>query len=365
MATIYRVPERVSRRAAEAIMDEIITLEYRPGVLRLLDQTLLPTEAVYLELTTAEQTVEAIKKLRVRGAPAIGIAAAYALCLSAHAAKALPSDALTAAFERDAALLAASRPTAVNLFWAIARMKGVAQRLAGESNERVIAALEDEARRIEAEDGDINRAMGENLLSLLRDGDGVLTHCNAGILATTRYGTALSPFYLAKERSMNLRVYADETRPLLQGARLTAYELFRSGVDVTLICDNMAAAVMAQGKVQAVITGCDRVAANGDTANKIGTLGVAVLAKHFGIPFYIAAPTPTIDLACPSGKDIPIEQRDADEVAYFAGVRTAPEGIAVYNPAFDVTPADLITAIVTEKGIVRAPYDEGLKVLWG
>ncbi len=345
-------------------MNELVTLEYKPGVLRLLDQMLLPGQTVYLELTTVQEAVEAIKKLRVRGAPAIGVAAAYALCLSAHAAKALPHEQLMVSLKQDAALLAASRPTAVNLFWAIERMTGVVKRLSGESNQHLIAALEDEARRIEAEDGEINRVIGENLLSLLHDGDTVLTHCNAGILATTRYGTALSPFYLAKKRGMNIRVIADETRPLLQGARLTAYELFQSGVDVTLICDNMAATVMAQGKVQAVITGCDRVAANGDTANKIGTMGVAVLAKHFGIPMYIAAPTPTIDLKCKGGADIPIEQRDADEVTCFAGVRTALEGIKVYNPAFDVTPAELITAIVTEKGIVRAPYDAGLKALF-
>ena len=345
-------------------MGEFITLEYRPGVLRLLDQTLLPGQTTYLELTTVEQTVEAIKKLHVRGAPAIGVAAAYALCLCARAAQKLPTKSLMAAFERDAAMLAASRPTAVNLFWAIERMQAAVKRLAGESNERLVAALEDEARCIEAEDGEINRAIGENLLSLLHDGDAVLTHCNAGLLATTRYGTALSPFYLAKERGMNIRVYADETRPLLQGARLTAYELYEGGVDVTLICDNMAATVMAQGKVQAVITGCDRVAANGDTANKIGTLGVAVLAKHYGIPVYIAAPTPTIDLSCPGGADIPIEQRSADEVTSFAGVCTAPEGVKVFNPAFDVTPAALITAIVTEKGIVRAPFEAELKALF-
>jgi methylthioribose-1-phosphate isomerase len=346
-------------------MNEIITLEYRPGVLRLLDQTRLPGQTVYLELTTAEETAEAIKRLSVRGAPAIGVAAAFALCLSARAAKGLPPNAFMAAFERDAALLAASRPTAVNLFWALERMTGIAERMAPGGADATIAALEAEARCIEAEDAAINRAIGENLLSLLHDGDAVLTHCNAGILATSRCGTALSPFYLAKERGMNIRVYADETRPLLQGARLTAWELMKGGIDVTLICDNMAATVMAQGKIQAVITGCDRVAANGDTANKIGTLGVAVLAKHYGIPVYIAAPMPTIDLKCGSGADIPIEQRGADEVACFAGVRTAPEGVKVYNPAFDVTPAALITAIVTEKGIVRPPYGVGLKALVG
>ncbi len=344
-------------------MERLNTLEYTPGVLWLLDQTRLPGEMVITGVRTVPQAVEAIAKLRVRGAPAIGVAAAYALCLSAHGAQALPNAEFAALFERDAGALAASRPTAVNLFWAIARMKEVFSRCAGQDTPNVIAALEDEARRMEIEDGEVNRAIGENLLSLLHDGDTVLTHCNAGALATTRYGTALSPFYLAQERGMKLRVYADETRPLLQGARLTAFELHRAGIDVTLICDNMAASVMAQGEIQAVITGCDRVAANGDTANKIGTMGVAILARHFGIPFYIAAPTSTIDMRCASGTDIPIEQRGEDEVACFAGVRTAPEGIKVYNPAFDVTPADLITAIVTERGIVRPPYGAGLKAL--
>jgi methylthioribose-1-phosphate isomerase len=344
-------------------MEELVTMKYEPGKLSILDQTRLPAKSEYLNMTTAAQTAEAIKRLSVRGAPAIGVAAAYGLCLSARAAQGQPPAEFAAAIERSARLLAASRPTAVNLFWAIERMKGVARRMAGESGERVVSAREAEAAKIEAEDGQINRAIGENLLGLLHDGDAVMTHCNAGILATTRWGTALSPFYLAKARGIRLRVYADETRPLLQGARLTAYELMRGGVDVTLICDNMAASVMAQGKIQAVITGCDRVAASGDTANKVGTLGVAVLAKHFGIPFYIAAPTPTIDLSCPNGEAIPIEQRGADEVACFGGVRTAPEGVKVYNPAFDVTPASLITAIVTEKGVVRPPYEAGLKAL--
>ena len=344
-------------------MEALKTLEYRPGVLQLLDQTRLPGETVYIDLTGVEPVVEAIKRLSVRGAPAIGVAAAYAMCLSAHRAADLPPESFAAALERDAAALAASRPTAVNLFWALERMKRVTAENAQKGAQDTIAALEDEARRIEAEDAAANRALGENLLSLLHDGDGVLTHCNAGSLATTRYGTALSPFYLAQERGMSIRVYADETRPLLQGARLTAFELQRAGIDVTLICDDMAASVMAQGKVQAVITGCDRVAANGDTANKIGTLGVAILAKHFGIPVYIAAPTSTIDMDCKAGGDIPIEQRGAEEVRGFGGVCTAPEGVKVYNPAFDVTPAELITAIVTEKGVVQPPYEKGLKAV--
>ncbi len=241
-------------------------------------------------------------------------------------------------------------------------MTGVARRLAGRPVPDIVAALEAEARAIEKEDADINRAIGENLLTLLKDGDTVLTHCNAGVLATSRYGTALSPVYLARERGMEIRVIADETRPLLQGARLTAYELTQSGLDVTLICDNMAAAVMAQGRVDAVITGCDRVAANGDTANKIGTLGLSILARHFGIPMYIAAPTPTIDMDCPTGVDIPIEEREALEVVCPGGVACAPEGSG-YNPAFDVTPGDHIAAIVTERGIARPPYTRSLRAL--
>ena len=345
-------------------MEALKTLEYTPGVLRLIDQTRLPGETVYINLTEVEQVVDAIKRLVVRGAPAIGVAAAYALCVSAHRAAELPPEAFMAALERDAAALAASRPTAVNLFWAIERMKRVIKETASQGIQAVIAALEVEARRIEDEDVNANRALGENLLSLLKGGDGVLTHCNAGSLATTRYGTALSPFYLAQERGIHIRVYADETRPLLQGARLTAFELYRTGIDVTLICDDMAASVMAQGKIQAIITGCDRVAANGDTANKIGTMGVAILAKHFGVPVYIAAPTSTIDMACARGADIPIEQRGADEVRGFGGVHTAPVDVKVYNPAFDVTPAELITAIVTEKGIVRPPYEAEFKSIF-
>jgi methylthioribose-1-phosphate isomerase len=283
--------------------------------------------------------------------------------MAAHAAPRSGYDAFMAAFRKDADYLAASRPTAVNLFWAIKRMTGIAAGLKGRPVPDIIEALEAEARLIEQEDVEINRAIGEHLLGLLHDGDTVLTHCNAGILATSGYGTALSPIYLAKERGMNIKVYADETRPLLQGSRLTAYELQKSGVDVTLICDNMAATVMSKGIVDAVIVGCDRVAANGDTANKIGTFGLSILAKHFNIPMYIAAPTPTIDMGCPAGKDIPIEERDRHEIICKDGIWTAPKDIKVFNPAFDVTPWENITAIVTEKGIARPPYTESLKAL--
>ena len=221
--------------------------------------------------------------------------------------------------------------------------------------------LEEEAIIIHEEDIEINKKIGENFLSLLRDNMTILTHCNAGVLATTKYGTATSPMYLAKEQGWNIKVYADETRPYLQGARLTSYELHESGIDVTLICDNMAGVVMSQGKIDAVITGTDRVAANGDVANKIGTMSVAILAKHFGIPMYIAAPTPTVDMNCPSGKDIPIEERDRREITHWYGHQIAPEDVKVYNPAFDVTPHELITAIVTEKGVVTPPFKENFE----
>ncbi|MFZ5974730.1 MAG: S-methyl-5-thioribose-1-phosphate isomerase [Bacillota bacterium] len=345
-------------------MDEVRALEYSDKKLKILDQTLLPAQTAYRTIETVEDIFDAIRTLQVRGAPAIGICAAYGLVLAAHAAPASDYDAFMAALQKDAEYIAASRPTAVNLFWAIERMTAVAAGLKGRPVPEIIDALENEARLIEQEDVAINRAIGENLLGLLRDGDTVLTHCNAGILATAGYGTALSPVYLAKERGMNIRVYADETRPLLQGSRLTAYELLKNGIDVTLICDSMAATVMSKGIIDAVIVGCDRVAANGDTANKIGTLGLSILARHFGIPMYIAAPTPTIDMACPTGSDIPIEERERDEIICKDGIWTAPRDIKVFNPAFDVTPWENITAIATEKGIARAPYAESLKALF-
>jgi methylthioribose-1-phosphate isomerase len=261
--------------------------------------------------------------------------------------------------------LAQSRPTAVNLFWAIERMIAKADTLKDKTVAEKKRILEQEAVEIHEEDRTINRAIGENLLTLLRDGMTILTHCNAGILATGYYGTATAPMYLAKERGWNLKVYADETRPYLQGARLTSYELHESGIDVTLICDNMAGVVMSQGKIDAVITGTDRLAANGDVANKIGTMSVAVLAKHFGIPVYIAAPSPTIDMQCPTGADIPIEERDRREITHWYGHQIAPDDVKVYNPAFDVTPHDLITAIVTDKGIVSPPNLENMQRLFG
>ncbi len=334
----------------------------------LLDQRLLPEEIVFLRLTTPQDIWEAIRELKVRGAPAIGIAAAYGIVLGLqNAAQAAPAaEDWLSIVQRDAAYLATSRPTAVNLFWALDRMKARAAQLqaAGQSAAEARSGLLAEAQRIQAEDEQTNRLIGEHALTLFKDGMGVLTHCNAGGLATSKYGTALAPFYLALEQDIKLKVFADETRPVLQGARLTAFELQQAGVDVTLITDNMAGHVMSKGWVQAVIVGTDRVAANGDVANKIGTYSVAVLAKAHNIPFYVACPMSTIDLSTPSGADIPIEERHPDEVTSGFGRRTAPQGIAVYNPAFDVTPHDLVTAIITEKGIVRAPYDSGLKQLF-
>lgn len=344
-------------------MSEFYTLKWEDGRLSLIDQTLLPNEVVYEWFDTVEGVWDAIQTMKVRGAPAIGVTAGYGMVISANRAPDSDYDAFFAQFKKDADYLATSRPTAVNLFWALDRMVAKAQSMKGEPVADIKRALEQEAIDIHREDEEINKTIGENLLSLLKDGDGVLTHCNAGKLATSKYGTALSPFYVAQDRGINLKIYADETRPRLQGSTLTAFELYESGLDVTLICDNMAAVVMSQGKINAVIVGCDRIAANGDTANKIGTFNVSIIAKYFGIPMYIAAPTPTIDLQCPTGKDIPIEERDGKEITCRFGVWTAPKGIKTYNPGFDVTPADNITAIVTEKGIVYPPYLENLKRL--
>ncbi|MEF3302291.1 S-methyl-5-thioribose-1-phosphate isomerase [Paenibacillus sp. GYB003] len=334
--------------------------------LDLLDQRLLPEEIVYLQLTTAEDVWEAIRHLKVRGAPAIGIAAAYGVYLGVrHTAG--DAGQVLAEVNRQADYLATSRPTAVNLFWALDRMKAQAARLADEQADAgaIKAAMLAEAELIRAEDEETCRRIGEHALTLLSDGIGVLTHCNAGGLATAKYGTALAPLYLAKERGWNVKVFADETRPVLQGSRLTAFELQQAGIDVTLICDNMAGMVMSKGWVQAVIVGTDRVAANGDVANKIGTYGVAVLAKAHGIPFYVACPMSTIDLNTPTGAEIPIEERDEHEITQGFGKRTAPAGVKVFNPAFDVTPNEYVTAIITEKGVVTAPYGENLRKLFG
>jgi methylthioribose-1-phosphate isomerase len=323
------------------------------GHLCLIDQTRLPTEFVEMECHDVATLWEAIKSLRVRGAPAIGIAAAYGVCIGLQSAACQNEREFFARLDEVVAYLAGSRPTAVNLFWALERMKRAAYDRRGKAPPpQILAELLAEARAIEQEDRQICRAIGRHGAALLSDGQGVLTHCNAGGLATADYGTALAVFFAAAESGKRLHVYADETRPLLQGARLTAWELQRRGFEVTLICDSMAAQVMREGRVQAVVTGADRIAANGDTANKIGTYSVAVLAAAHGIPFYIAAPTSTFDLSLDSGESIPIEQRDPREITHGFGRQTAPDGIDVYNPAFDVTPARLIKAIICEHGVI-------------
>jgi len=342
-------------------MMEVKTLEWKDDKLILIDCTKLPIKEEYIICREYRTLAEAIKILSVRGAPAIGIAAAYGLYVSIRDLKAECFEEFYKEFEKNADYLASSRPTAVNLFWALNRMKKRAIESKNKSIEDIKRDLLNEAHAIRNEDEEMCKAIGENFLTLLEDGMTILTHCNAGGLATARYGTALSPIFLAKDKGWNIRVFADETRPLLQGARLTTWELLQYGVDVTLICDNMAAHVMSKGWIDAIITGCDRVAANGDVANKIGTYGLAVLAKAHNIPFYIAAPSSTIDMDTPDGSQIVIEERSEDEVSCGFGIRTAPEGVKVYNPAFDVTPNSLITAIVTEKGILRPPYDKTIK----
>jgi len=334
------------------------------GYLELIDQTLLPGELTHVACRDVETVWEAIKSLRVRGAPAIGVAAAYGVCVGIQPAL----DAEEAPFYQRVFevcdYLATSRPTAVNLFWALDRMRTKALSLRGSLPTRAIAAaLLAEAQAIEAEDRQMCRAIGRHGAALLQDGQGVLTHCNAGGLATSDYGTALAVFFAAHESGKRLHVYADETRPLLQGARLTAWELQQRGIEVTLICDSMAAQVMREGRVSAVVTGADRIAANGDAANKIGTYGVAVLAAAHDIPFYVAAPTSTFDMSIADGSQIPIEQRDPREITHGFGRATAPEGVQVYNPAFDVTPARLIRGIICERGIIEPVTREAIEAV--
>jgi methylthioribose-1-phosphate isomerase len=336
------------------------------GHLVLIDQTRLPIECVELACRDVETVWEAIKSLRVRGAPAIGIAAAYGVCVGLQTAAGGDEAALLARLKEVSQYLATSRPTAVNLFWALERMTRKAESLRGSTSpDQLRMALLAEARAIHEEDRAMCHAIGKYGAQLLADGQGVLTHCNAGGLATAEYGTALSVFFTAQDEGKTVRVYVDETRPLLQGARLTAWELMQRGIEATLICDSMAAQVMREGRVQAVVTGADRIAANGDTANKIGTYSLAVLAEAHGIPFYIAAPSSTFDLSIESGDAIPIEQRDAQEITNGFGKQTAPEGVGVYNPAFDVTPARLIKAIITERGIIEPVTIENVKAVLG
>jgi methylthioribose-1-phosphate isomerase len=340
----------------------IDTLSWQGDRVRMIDQTRLPNERVDVEIRTVPEMVEAIRSLRIRGAPAIGIAAAMGL-VAALAPHRDDEDGFRDRLEEFGDELAAARPTAVNLSWAVARMKEVARRHADMAAAALWERLEQEALAIFEEDRRMCRRIGEAARGVIRERAGILTHCNAGGLATSGYGTALACAYVAQEDGKRVRVFADETRPLMQGSRLTAWELMEAGVDVTLICDDMTAATMARGEIDLVIVGADRIAANGDTANKIGTLGVAILAKHYGVPFFVAAPISTIDFSIASGKQIPIEQRDPREISRGFGKQTAPDGVELFNPAFDVTPAELIGAIITERGVAKAPYEQGLKRL--
>jgi methylthioribose-1-phosphate isomerase len=337
------------------------TISWREGQLVIIDQTLLPTTLKYITLHTLADVWEAIKVLRVRGAPAIGLCAAFGVLVGAREKQPRDVPAAICAVHESADYLATSRPTAVNLFNALDRMKRVADENAHiDTPKALIARLEQEALAQLEEDKQVCRAIGRHGATLIHDGDGVLTHCNAGGLATADYGTALAVMFRAHELGCKFHVFADETRPLLQGARLTAWELQQAGIDVTLICDNMAAQVMREGRIQLVVVGADRIAANGDTANKIGTYNVALIAKAHDIPFYVAAPLTTFDLTLRSGDLIPIEQRAPEEITDSFGKQTAPDNVNVYNPAFDVTPAELIAGIITEKGILRPPYQTSI-----
>lgn len=340
---------------------EIKTVEMKDGVVRIIDQTLLPTRYEIKDIRTKEEMWEAIKMLRVRGAPAIGIAAAKAVAAEMIRSEARDPDEFIRELEHVADYLATSRPTAVNLFWALDRMKKVGREKRDRSVAELKEILREEAHAILEEDRAMCRAIGDAGNTLIKDGDGILTHCNAGGLATSGFGTALAPIYIAHENGKRIKVFADETRPLLQGARLTVWELMHVGVDVTLISDNMAAQVMKEGKINLVITGADRVAANGDSANKIGTYGVALLARAHGIPFYMAWPASTLDLNISKGADIPIEERGKEELTSFGGVPVAPQGAKAYCPAFDVTPHELITAFITDRGLIYPPYEKNLR----
>lgn len=337
------------------------TIWWEDGELFLLDQTQLPLTIVGERQDTIEQTFASIKVLKVRGAPAIGVAGAYGLLVGLKGDVGLSIDDFRAKIAAHSEYLGEARPTAVNLKWALRRMVEFARQQSADTSEELYARLVEEAERIHAEDRELCRMIGVHGAELIQPGNGVLTHCNAGSLATSEYGTATSPMYVAHRNSVPFKVYADETRPLLQGARLTSWELQQGGIDVTLLTDNMAAHIMSQGLIDLVIVGTDRVAANGDVANKIGTLGVAILAKHFGIPFYVALPYSTIDFDMADGTGIPIEEREPDEVTSFGARRTAPEAMQVRNPAFDVTPHHLVAGLITERGIIRPPYQLNLK----
>ncbi|MCL2057029.1 MAG: S-methyl-5-thioribose-1-phosphate isomerase [Oscillospiraceae bacterium] len=343
---------------------ETVALDDETGALVIIDQTKLPGEMKLLRLTKQEDIWRAIYTLQVRGAPAIGVAAAIGLYLAAKEIKCDDFGEFYARFKSAKDYLASARPTAVNLFWALDRMDGAALENAHKPIAEIKTLLRAEAAAIIEEDISVCKSIGEHGLGLIKDGQGILTYCNAGRFAAVKYGTALAPIYLGHERGYNFKIYTCETRPLLQGARLTAFELCEKGIDTTLICDNMVSQIMKSGRVQAVFTGCDRVAANGDACNKIGTSGVAVLAKHYGIPFYVCAPVSTIDKATPNGDAITIEERPGEEVTdMWYKNRMAPEGVKIYNSAFDVTCHELITAIVTERGVLYPPYSDSIRIL--
>jgi methylthioribose-1-phosphate isomerase len=362
MVELLSAPSKLRRIPMERRINAPRPIRWEEGALSIIDQTLLPVELRYIPLESLSAVWEAIKKLRVRGAPAIGICAAFGVLVGIEEKDSANTEAAWNAVQEGAEYLATSRPTAVNLFWALDRM-----RLAGEkAHDQGVALdefrqlLEAEARAVYEEELAACVAIGEHGEALLPEGCGALTHCNAGGLATIDYGTALAPMVKAHEMGRTIHVFADETRPLLQGSRLTAWELAERGIDVTVICDNMAAQVMREGKVDLVIVGADRIAANGDAANKIGTYGVSVLAAAHNVPFYVAAPSSTFDHTLATGLEIPIEERGAKEITHGFGSQTAPEGAKVYNPAFDVTPAEKIAGIITEKGILRPPFNEAI-----
>ncbi|HEV3207021.1 MAG TPA: S-methyl-5-thioribose-1-phosphate isomerase [Terriglobales bacterium] len=341
----------------------IQTLEWTDAGVRFLDQTKLPTEETYVTCKTYTQVADVIRNMVVRGAPAIGVAAAMGIALGVKNSKAQSGGELKLEFDQICEAMGKTRPTAVNLFWAIRRMREKFELLRVRPLPQIKQTLIEEAQRMHAEDIAANQAMGKHGATLMPASGGVLTHCNAGALATCGYGTALGVIRAAVEQGKKIHVYADETRPFLQGSRLTAWELMKDGIPTTVISDNMAGAMMQRGKINAIVVGADRIAANGDVANKIGTYTVAVLAREHGIPFYVAAPFSTVDLETPDGSGIPIEQRDGKEVTHIAGRQMVPDGVGVENPAFDVTPSKYVTAIVTERGIARAPYGESLRKL--
>ena len=341
----------------------IQTLEWTDKGVRFLDQTKLPTEESYVTATTYQQVADAIRSMVVRGAPAIGVAAGMGIALGVKNSKAETVGDLKKDFDQICSAIGETRPTAVNLFWAIRRMQEKFETLRVRPMPQIKQALIEEAQRMHAEDIAANQAMGRHGATLMPASGGVLTHCNAGALATAGYGTALGVIRAAVEQGKKIHVYADETRPFLQGSRLTAWELMKDGIPTTVISDNMAGAMMSYGKIGAIVVGADRIAANGDVANKIGTYTVAVLAKEHGIPFYVAAPISTVDLATADGSGIPIENRNVKEVSHIAGKQMVPDGVEIENPAFDVTPAKYVTAIITERGIARAPYEDSLRKL--